>query len=162
MKTTIKMYEVLAICFFIFSYSCTTKEQNEKPKSTISYEKAKKMQSNYIETQVKPLQQIYEQLGISKKENIRDVTYDLKTIKQYIAYVEKEAAKKGIKDGLGLRIYIGAYEDGDVTMFFMPTIKKEDKTTANHFFYFAAEYQILESVDGLNYGSGGKPPKDLQ
>ena len=108
--------------------------------------------------------------GLVKKENkiiedVRDVTFDLETLKQYIAYVEKEAKSKGLK-GLGLRVYLGAYPKGDTsvkdpgftTVFFMPTHQPAAETTkGNNFFYWFGD-EIIDGVDGLNLGSGGRPP----
>lgn len=127
-----------------------------KPKNAISYKEAKILQQEYIKNTVKPTVEAFKKIGVNKNEDIRDVTFDLDTLKEYIAYVEKEAAKKGITDGLGLRVYIGAYEKGEVTMFFMPTKKKETNIPS-----LEPKFEIIENIQGLNRGHAGMPPKDL-
>lgn len=102
-------------------------------------------------------------------EDTRDVTFSIDDLKQYIAYVEKIANKKGLK-GLGLRFYFGAYPKNDptpnikypgyTTLFFMPTHQVEsDSNSANKFFYFA-EDQLMENVNPGNLGHAGSPPRD--
>ena len=158
MKTITKITLTLLTCLFVFS-SCCEKQNSDKPKQAISYDQAKNLQQEYIRTRVEPALKAALSSGIERKEDVRDVTFDLEAVKQYIAYVEKEAAKKGVKNGLGLRVYLGAYENSEVTMFFMPTKKKEPIKGANNFFYFEPDDEIIEDVDGLNLGHGGNPPQ---
>ncbi|MGJ8744113.1 hypothetical protein [Polaribacter sp.] len=150
----------------------------EKPKTTISYEKAKELQQEYIATRAKVLNQALNKNGhfkgvtISKEkrfvEDVRDITFDLKTLKQYIAYVEQEAENKGLK-GLGLRVYLGAYpkkdkeskDPGFSTVFFMPTYQKASDSNKSNKFYYWFKDIVMKDIDGLNMGQGGKPPQDL-
>ncbi len=160
MKSIKKISILLLTSLFILS-SCKEVQNANKPKNAISYKQAKELQKEYIKTRVKPTIKAFKNLGIDKNEDVRDVTFNLKEVKQYIAYVEKEAAKKGITDGLGLRVYLGAYEKGDVTMFFMPTKKKEALNGASNFFYFYQEDEMFDDIDGFNFGNSGKPPHDI-
>mgnify|MGYP005989734985 CR=1 FL=1 len=155
---SIKKAMLLILTTTLVVTSCCKKQNSEEPIGAISYDVAKQYQEEYIKTRVKPNLEVFKSIGINKKEDVRDVTFKLETIKQYIAYVEEEASKKGIKEGLGLRIYLGAYKKGDVTMFFMPTKKKEDKTNASKFFYFPPNDEIIDGINGLNMGQGGNPP----
>ncbi|WP_369048824.1 hypothetical protein [Tenacibaculum sp. UWU-22] len=163
MKSINNFFYLLASCVFILT-SCVNQqnaENFEKPKNAISYEKAKALQKEYLNTRVKSIQEAYKALGIEKKPDVRDVTYSLEGLKQYLAYVEKEAEKKGLK-GLGIRVYLGAYKGGDVTMFFMPTHQKTPKASNVNNFFYVAEDEVIEGVDGYNFGIGGQPPRDMK
>lgn len=167
------LYIFLGTTLLLFS-SCVGTQNVEKPKQAISYEKAKVLQEEYNRTRANFLNEYLRSKGVLKKENeedVRDVWFDLKVLKQYIAYVEAEAKKQGHKN-LGLRVVLGAYpnnlkypDPGFATVFFMPTYKKDynpkkaSLLSILNFQETGDEY--LEDVDGLNFGMGGKPPKDL-
>jgi len=195
MKITNKIFYVLLTSLFIFS-SCDEKvgrdqEQNVSKQDesridgTITYERAYKLQRNYIETRAKFLNAYLDSINYFDNnqnkglagdgkvndtiQDVRDVTFDLKTLKKYIAYVERKAKKDGLK-GLGLRVYLGAYTKNDTlvkdpgfaTVFFMPTHQPEPRSSkANNFFYWN-EDEVIEDADGLNLGHGGNPPNDLE
>ena len=136
-----------------------------KPAQAISYEKARVLQKEYIETRANVLNKALQSRGVIQGEDVRDVWYDLEVLEQYIAYVKAEAQKKGYKN-LGLRVHLGAYPNqenyhspGNTTFFFVPThnmgtenknliLKNSDNITA-------------EGIDALNYGHGGNPPQIL-
>ncbi|WP_299835105.1 hypothetical protein [uncultured Tenacibaculum sp.] len=137
----------------------------QKPKQTITKKEGIILQKEYLETRSRFLNEFLNDKGHIKGEDTREVSYDLETIKQYIAYVEAEAKKKGY-DGLGLRLYFGAYpkesnykDSGYSTIFFMPTYKKKSATM--NFIYDHGGDHVMEGVDGLNFGQAGRPPKDL-
>lgn len=168
MKLTIRLLTLLLCTVFVFT-ACHQEPKVDKPKGTISYETAKKLQQNFLETRAKPLSRLLNQNGTITGEVVRDVTFDLATVKQYIAYVEQEARNKGIApETLGLRVYLGAYPKGDNnypspgrgTVFFMPTHQKKANPNANHFFPFYQD-EVMDDVEGLNYGQSGNPPNDL-
>ncbi|WP_299678732.1 hypothetical protein [uncultured Tenacibaculum sp.] len=138
----------------------------QKPKQAISKKQALVLQREYLETRAKFLNEHLNSQGHIKGEDVRDVWYDIETIKQYIAYVEAAAKKKGY-EGVGLRLYFGAYPKnydrvktpGYSTMFFAPTYKK--KGAVMNFVYDHGGDHLMDDVDYLNVGMGGLPPKDL-
>lgn len=179
----------LGLMVTTFFYSCdkeedTDRDDNEfcfeykgQPKESISFAKAKSLQQEYIKTRASFLNEILINNGTlgSGEQDVRDVSFDLVTLKNYIAYVEKEAQKKGISPSdLGLRIYLGAYSKdytaegfdqanrGKSTFFFLPINKLKSKPVGSK---SALKSSLpgdeLEGVDGLNYGLSGRPPKDL-
>ncbi|MGB0880301.1 MAG: hypothetical protein ACPGTO_07015 [Polaribacter sp.] len=193
MKPIIKTVFLVLTCLFVFS-SCDEKQKPDKPNELknfrISYERASDLQKNYIETRANFLNAYLDSInyfGRNQKRNqqnqedglvanekrkiiedVRDVNFDLKILKQYIAYVEKKAKEKGLK-GLGLRVYFGSYPKNDTlvkhpgfsTVFFMPTYQPEPETSkANKFFYWNHD-EIIDGTDGLNVGHQGIPPNDL-
>ncbi len=117
------------IFLFLFSaalifQSCgerTTEANNTKqaevdpPRQIISIEEAQGMYKNYTERRV-PLIQKYEdsvnmsQRDTSKFDVARYTYYDYKTIKQYLEYIEQEAAKAGVEIST-LRFYYSNYPD---------------------------------------------------
>jgi hypothetical protein len=173
---------LLLLCLIVFS-SCCEKQNSDKPKeSTITKERAIQLQKEYINTRANAINKhLYTINHFREKieplknndqliEDVRDVTFDIETLKQYIAYVEKEGAKKGYKD-LSLRVYFGAYPKNDKdsriktpgysTVFFMPTHKPQHNESAARSFYFNAKDQIIDGVDGLNFGNGTPPPHNI-
>lgn len=168
MKSTIRLTATLLCALFVLT-ACHKEPEVRKPKGTISYETAKTLQHSFIQTRAKLLNKILNQNGTITGEAIRDVTFDFKRVKEYIAYVEQEAKKKGIApETLGLRVYLGAYpkeksnypNPGRGTVFFMPTRLKITNPNANNFFPFYQD-DVIEDIDGLNIGAGGMPPNDL-
>ena len=87
----------------------------EAPKQVISLEEAKKMYEMYGERRVSMIQHFEDSVNISKKDTSKfDVArytyYDYKTIKQYLAYIEQEAARAGVEIST-LRFYYSNYPD---------------------------------------------------
>ncbi|MFK8059645.1 MAG: hypothetical protein AB8B78_06080 [Polaribacter sp.] len=174
MKFTNKKFLTL-MCFIIAFSSCCEEQNSEKPKEAISYERAAVLQKEYIKTRATFLNEILNNNGHFKKdenlvEDVRDVSFNLETLKQYIAYVEKEAKKKKLKN-ISLRVYFGAYPKNDTevktpgfsTVFFMPTYNKGQKNkNTNNFFYQSDDDEVIEDVDGLNAGHQGIPPNNLE
>ena len=78
--------------------SCVEEQNSDKPEQAITYKKAKSLQQNYINTRANFLNKHLISEGALKTDDVRDVTYNLSTLKQYIAYVEKEAKKRGIAE----------------------------------------------------------------
>ncbi len=80
----------------------------------ISVERAQEMYNNYSQRRV-PIIQEYEDSIVPSKEKFtptRYVEYDLKTIKQYIAFIEHEA-KQAEVDINTLRFYLTNYPNSD-------------------------------------------------
>ena len=125
----------------------------------ITHERAKELQKEYTSTRGKLLKQ---HLNLNS-DDVSDVTFDLKILEKYIAYVKKEANKQGLTD-LGLRVYLGSYPKNDATpniknpgystIFFMPT--RQTNNNSNR-----SKDKVIQGVDGLNFGTGGHPPNDL-
>ena len=135
----------------------------KEPQNTISFNEAKEMQQEYIKTRANSLNKILDKEKIIKGKDVIDVTFDLETLKEYIAYVEEEAEKKGLK-GLGLRVCLGAYNKnekvktpGYSTVFFMPTYQSKSNKNSN----LTVSNEIIEGVSGLNKGISGLPPHNL-
>mgnify|MGYP005992036995 FL=1 len=176
---------VIVFISILFFYSCCEKQNSDKPKQAIDYSTASKLQKEYIATRANVLNEHLNANGHFNKmkatedktvksdfiKDVRDVTFDFATIKQYIAYVEKEAKEKGIdKKELKLRVYLGAYptkspnekikkEDlGYTTVFFMPVKRKLSNGAS---FFYQNDDEIIKDIDGLNMGQAGKPPHDL-
>ncbi len=131
------------------------------PAESISIEKANLLQDQFIETRSGVLDSA---LGF---QDARDFQFSLETLKEYIAYVEQEAAKQG-KTGLGLRVHFAAYpSEGDYpnpgysTVFFIPTAQVSDQAGVKGFAPSLPIDVVLDSVNALNYGTGGIPPNDL-
>lgn len=136
----------------------------EKPKQTIKYDYAKKLEKEYVRTRANPLDSLLNKRGVIKGKDVRDIWFDLETMKKYIAYVEAESKKKGYKK-LGLRVYYGAYPGNNqypdpsyATVFFMPT--HNTKGAKMNFVYQDPNENSID-IEGLNYGSGGHPPTGL-
>lgn len=175
MKKTNQLIVVFSVVMFSLLASCkcpdctneteTSKvESPSKPKQAISYDYAKKIQQEYIKTRADSLNKLLNAGGVIKGEDVRDVWFDLKTLEQYIAYVKAESKKKNY-EGLGLRVYYGAYpkdsnspDSGYSTVFFIPTHRS--KASKMNFVY-SDPNENSEDIDGMNFGIGGKPPKDI-
>ncbi len=131
----------------------------------ISLKEAKVLEQEYVKTRANSLNKTLKSKGVIENEDVRDVWFDLNAVKEYIAYVEAEAAKKGIKNGLGLRVYLGAYPNdqkhlnaGESTVFFIPTqqVASQTKNGDN------IDNENMEDVDGFNWGqNGGYPPRGI-
>lgn len=183
---TLLFLGLMASAFF---YSCDKDENKDdkdddefcfvykgQPKETISYSQAKKLQQEYISTRANVLTEVLINNGTlgDNEEDVRDVSFDLTTLKNYIAYVEKKAQEKGITpDNLELRVYLGSYpkdytadgfdknDQGKSTMFFLPVNKLKSKPASKTASKTNMPSDKLEGVDGLNFGGSGKPPRDL-
>ena len=99
----------------------TNQEQKEveetvaAPEQIISVEEAKSMYDNYTDRRVGWIQKFEDSINISRKDKssfdvARYTFYDYKTIKQYLAYIEQEAAEAGVEIS-SLRFYYSNYPD---------------------------------------------------
>jgi len=121
----------------------------------ISIKDARILEQEYVKTRANSLNTILKKKGLIESEDVRDVWFDLEALKDYIAYVEQTAAKKGITKNLGLRVYFGAYPDkqeyedkrGKATVVFLPTHSS-----------YGSENENFSDLDGFNWGGGGWPP----
>lgn len=133
---------------------------SKKPKKCITKDNAKKLQKNYVKIIEKALKK---ELG---KEQVRDFWWSLEDIEQYISYVKEEAAKKGYEN-LGLRFFMGKYDDGtkdgQTTMFIAPT--KNAKPVSQESAKSASDdgnddNETIGDIDPYNDNQGGWPPSD--
>ena len=111
-------------------------EYKGAPDQIITLDQAKELFDNYTERRVKIIDD-YESREVKEPFNAtRYVEYDYETIKQYLAYIEHEAAAANVNIST-LRIYLGNYpgsgkfKDGrDIkyakhnTVLMLPTLKK--------------------------------------
>ncbi len=124
MKRLKKIHSLFLLVLLVFMYSCgeqtsgeeaTRQAEVEAPEQIISLAEAKTMFDNYSERRAAMIQKFEDSVNISKKDTAKfDVArytyYDLKTIKQYIAYIEQEAAKAKVEIST-LRFYYSNYPD---------------------------------------------------
>ena len=92
-----------------------TKEVVTAPEQIISIEEAKSMYNTYTERRAGLIQKLEDSINISRRDTAQfDVArytyYDYKTIKQYLAYIEQEAAEAGVEIS-SLRFYYSNYPD---------------------------------------------------
>ena len=165
------------LLFAVYITSCCDVQDASKPSQAISIETARILQNEYINTRANLLNELLRANGTlvnsdgttsTTLEDVRDVWFDIKVMKQYIAYVEKEAKDKGITGDLGLRVYFGAYprtgnyhQPGFSTVFFMPTHRVMPNTNATYFFPPSGDDENIDDIDGLNMGTGGNPPSGI-
>lgn len=151
-------------------------EQVEAPKQIISLEEAQSMYKNYSERRVPLIQKYEDSLNRSMRDTAsfdvaRYTYYDYQTIKQYLAYIEQEAAAAGVEIS-SLRFYYSNYPDQQTfadgtpimhprqnSFFIIPALKQEGEDWA-----FNIEdagdgtkravilHADLQAVDGKNMG----------
>jgi hypothetical protein len=132
----------------------------DPPQQSITSEKANTLEEEYKNTRAGI---INDSLNIT---DTRDFWFKLETLKEYIEYVEQEAEEMG-KENLGIRIYLGAYPDnndypdpGFTTVFLVPTSQVDVTGLQKGFFPIEPVNQNIDSINALNYGTGGIPPND--
>ncbi|MGB0880300.1 MAG: hypothetical protein ACPGTO_07010 [Polaribacter sp.] len=135
----------------------------------ITHERANQLKEEYVNTRANSLnidlhrRNHFRNRGAGFIEDVRDVTFDLEILEEYIAYVKEEANKEGLTN-LGLRVYLGAYPKNDTTkniknpgysnMFFMPTHQENNDDNRSR-------DGVIQGVDGLNIGHQGLPPNRI-
>ncbi|WP_052823407.1 hypothetical protein [Neotamlana sedimentorum] len=154
---------IFLIASCISNTSSVKIDRDKVPSQAISYKEANVLEEEFKTTRAKFLN---EHLGF---EDSREFLFSLDSLKQYIAFFEREAKKQGYTD-LGIRIYYGAYPEsknypdpGRATVFLVPTgnkVKSQGSALP-----FAMPTRIvddnIESIPGYNYGHAGKPPREL-
>ncbi|MEN8788868.1 MAG: hypothetical protein ABF293_05765 [Flavobacteriaceae bacterium] len=91
------------------------KAEVDPPEQIISIEEAQGMYKNYSERRVPLIQKYEDSVNMSQKNDgkfdvARYTYYDYKTIKQYLEYIEQEAAKAGVEIST-LRFYYSNYPE---------------------------------------------------
>jgi len=125
--------------FLIISCDEPQKPQQESIKPTkemlshiIKADKAINLYQNYEKERIAILKDTLNELYGNNFEDTRTIWFDLKTIKNYIAYVEQKSAENNIEPE-GLQFYFGVYSDDmkkqnhHQTFFIAPTIKKDNR-----------------------------------
>ncbi len=177
----------LFITFLIAFVGCkqeTSTEQAtttkvEPPEQIISLERAQMLYSDYTKRRSGIIEAFEDSINISMKDTsrfnpARYIYYDYKTIKQYMAYIEQEAASAGVEIST-LRFYLGNYGDTDVhengasvkyprqnTIFVLPTLNKggrefgfstreTDQAGTKQLFLLDEQLQSVPSTDMGNY-----------
>lgn len=133
-----------------FTFSCVEQTKNsdrnssseqevKAPEQIVSLEQAKKMYNTYTDRRASLIQKYEDSInmGQSKFDVARYTYYDYKTIKQYLAYVEQEAASAGVEIST-LRFYFSNYPDEPTfqdgrkvihprqnSLFILPTLQKD-------------------------------------
>ncbi len=130
---------LLSIFSFLF-ISCDEpqKPQQDNIKPTkemlthiIKADKAKNLYNNYKKQRIDIFKDTLKKLYGNDFEDTRTIWFDLKTIKNYIAYIEQKSADNKIEPE-GLQFYFSVYSDNESlgkkrnqqTFFIAPTIKK--------------------------------------
>ena len=150
---------LLIICFLLW---IILKGEDTSPpaEQTVTFEKAKILENTYKETRT-PI--LTKGLGF---EDTREFWFSLNTLEQYLKYVRAEGEKLD-KSNLGIRVYLGTYpREGDYpqpgysTVFFVPTAQQNSSKMIQGFAPIILENENIKSIDALNFGHGGQPPKD--
>lgn len=155
----------LCTAIFLSTLSCNT-ENKEKatddtapkavlpPSNIVSLEQAKSIYDNYTEHRVNLIER-YETEQRAPKEKFepaRFVDFDYEVLKEYIAYVDQEAEKAGVKKVTKLRMYFANYPNEDK----FPDGKKVVHLRKNSIFLLPTM-----AADNGNYGfyigDDGKP-----
>ena len=103
----------------------------------IKTEKAVEIYKNYGEQRLSLLKDTLSTLYGKDFKDTRRVWFDLKTLKNYIAYVEKKSAENDITPE-GLQFYFSVYGDDEgkqknhQTFFIAPTTKKDNGKCENY------------------------------
>lgn len=163
-----KKIKPFLILLLIIATSCTSPVaiKYDKPiglidkKTEILYEK------NYVNHQFKYINQHVndrisnnnqEQESKPKYTDNREIYFTLENLENYLAYVKKKSKEKGYEK-LGIRVYLGAKKEADntfrTTVFFVPTHKNTNRAIEN-------QNTNSNDIEGLNFGSAGRPPADL-
>ncbi|GAB5400651.1 MAG: hypothetical protein Aureis2KO_22360 [Aureisphaera sp.] len=159
-KTPFAVLVLVFFCSILFFASC--EEPVDPPAQSINFDQAAELQNEFVRTRSAILDTA---LGF---QDTRDFWFSLDTIKEYIEYVEYEAKKRGYED-LGIRIHFAAYsqpQDNDrypySTVVLVPTARNGRSTGIKQgFFPMEPDDEPADSINSLNFGHGGKPPKDL-
>ena len=157
MKPQLILFMASLLTVFLFS-AC--EEIIDVPTQSISPREANVLEEEYEATRGRI---INDSLNIIDR---RDFWFSLDTLKQYIEYVEQEAKKQG-KKNLGIRVYFAAYpkegnypDPGFATVFMVPTAAASDSGIKKGLMPIPPQNQNLDSINALNYGTGGIPPND--
>lgn len=164
MKTFMLPFLAVFVVFSVTFYGCEDVKQRpaDPPKQSIPLEEAEKLTNEFIRTRAGI---INDSLDIV---DTRDFHFSLKTLKQYIEYVEQEGKKLGRED-LGIRIHFAAYPErseypdpGFSTVVLVPTASVQGQVKPQGILPVQEQHEVIDSLKALNFGNGGRPPNDLE
>ena len=129
-STLLTFFNLLTVSTLFFTFGCQGKKDpidTNRPKETISIERARKMLESY-QDRYASLTELRE-----GKEDSRYGWHSLEFYENYIAYLKHESAKIGIKVS-GIRLYYAAYPEDDrsgkqagyQTYLYVPTYYNEE------------------------------------
>lgn len=151
---------VLLLLALIYTNVSSCEAPLDAPQQSISYDYANTLEEEFKRTRSLVIDS---SLGY---EDTREFWFSLDTLKNYFNYVEQQAKEQKITD-LGIRIYFAAYpndnqsaDPGFSTVVLVPTTRNENLIKRG-FFPIDPEDANIETIEALNFGHGGKPPKDL-
>lgn len=139
----------------------------------ISKEQARVLQKEFVETRGNVINKILEAEGRIKGQDCRDFWLPIDVLKEFILKVEKQAREEGRCEGLGIRIFSGAYpkdakvkDAGYATVFLMPGYQKgskivEEELVKSKEITFAEKSEKSSDELVLNLTIGGHPPEDV-
>ncbi|MGB0789025.1 MAG: hypothetical protein ACPG7E_05070 [Marinirhabdus sp.] len=169
MKHFIKTVSILCCTALMFAFTACNditvsgdEPNGDPPKETISVEEA-----DVLEEEFKNFRAIVLNEALGKVDR-RDFWFSLKTMKAYIAYVEKEAKEMNFENNdLGLRVYFAAYpqqgdypDPGYATVFMAPTVRDVKASSTSGFVPFTLNTVDNDTIRALNFGHAGKPPNE--
>ncbi|KGO82661.1 hypothetical protein [Flavobacterium beibuense] len=127
-----------------------------QPTQLISYSKAKELSANFV------AQKSGKHVTSSGQEDANAVWFSLEELEKFIEYIKNEGNNQGYTVD-GVRVYLGVYSNnetvgraGYTTMFMTATGRKANLTTP---ISGGATSKDITTVNPLNYGSMGNPPK---
>lgn len=131
----------------------------DAPENIITLEQADDIYSNYSKHRVSAIEsyETKERAPSEKFEAARFVDFDYETIKNYIAYIDQEAAKAGVKKVTKLRMYFANYPNKERfsdnkkvvhprqnSIFMTPTLAKDG---GNYSFYIGDDGKAKLIID---------------
>lgn len=126
------------------------------PTQLISHSKAKELSANFV------AQKSGKHVTSAGQEDANALWFSLEELEKFIEYIKTEGSNQGFTVD-GVRIYLGVYSNnetvgraGYTTMFMSATGRKVNSATPMS---GGATSQDLTTVNPLNYGSMGNPPK---
>lgn len=118
---------------------CNTYNSSEKY-GMISYNTARMLAENYFNSEGKRF--IYNEAGKTAEEDARNIWFDLKILKNFIALIESQACKYNCDTSrhLGIRIYYGKYPAADKFSQFADLSGLPEKFANHHTLFMMPTY----------------------
>lgn len=165
-----KKFNVLLIAVFFSSLvfnSCKEEPRFDEPQNLISADVARLLNSNYNQTRHRLIS------SSIQREDANAIWYSIEELENYINYAKRKARDQNYSL-TGLRFYLGAYPEnsqdygeaaGLTTVFVSPTGRRLNVQKGSVLNLPATTMQQveenpdIESIDAMNYGGMGHPPK---
>ena len=149
---------VIGICFSCSQDDKPNDSNDCEPDGLLTYKEADSLESNYKKYQYAAINQGLSTDNMEFLDN-REFLFELDDLQCYLDYVRKAGADAGIPSSdMGIRVYLGArFEEGQerphTQVFFVPTANTASRSVS--------EGDTFYPVQPKDYGSSGKPPKEL-